>query len=111
MIGAALADWLRGGDRLDDALGLPRTWRQDAARGARDELVRRIVWEHYGNRSAREASERFARRLNEFRNSADWRSGRTKAACPFAPGIRADMWALLRLVDRPLGLFHLAADG
>lgn len=99
-----LAGWLDGGEgSLEAAMGLPSIWRSMEAFERRDAVVRYIVRTYYGDHSARDAATRFARRLDAFREGADWKSHRADKSCPFRPGIRADMWRLLRLVDRSLG--------
>ena len=103
-LGETLSEWLDQGEgQIDAALGLGPSWRQDAAREERDAIVRRIVETYYGEHSTREAAKRFARRLAAFREAGDWRAHRAASTCPFQPGIRADLWHLLRAVDRPIG--------
>jgi hypothetical protein len=55
-LGAGLDGWLGGEARLEDALGLPPTWRRSLRHAARDRLLRRLATDLPGRTSARAAA-------------------------------------------------------
>lgn len=105
-LAAALGTWLDG-LTFEAALGLPASWRQDAARKARDDALRRIAGEHFGRiattRGRALAIERAAMSLRA--SGADLEREASNS------GLRADVAKLLLLATANPNLHRDALPG